>query len=97
MTTFLMSAVRLGINLLCNRTPFDPFALGAGRCCHRNLLGLVLFPHIGVKPITDIKPPELLAVLRKIEARNAIDTAHKAFSVARYSVMPWLQAAPSGI
>jgi integrase len=50
-----------------------------------------LFPHIGVKPITDIKPPELLTVLRKIEARNAIDTAHKAFNLCsqifRYAVV----------
>ncbi len=37
-----------------------------------------IFPLIGAKPISEIKPVELLAVLRKIEARGAIETAHRA-------------------
>ena len=37
-----------------------------------------VFPQIGAKPIAEIKPVELLAVLRKIEARGAIETAHRA-------------------
>ncbi len=37
-----------------------------------------IFPLIGEKPISEIKPVELLAVLRKIEARGAIETAHRA-------------------
>jgi integrase len=37
-----------------------------------------VFPLIGKKPIAEIKPKELLAVLRKIEARGAIETAHRA-------------------
>lgn len=37
-----------------------------------------LFPTLGARPIADIKAPELLAVLRKIEARGAIETAHRA-------------------
>jgi integrase len=36
-----------------------------------------VFPWLGKKPINDIKAPELLAVLRRIENRGAIDTAHR--------------------
>lgn len=36
-----------------------------------------IFPCIGDKDITEIKPPELLAVLRRVEARGALDTAHR--------------------
>ena len=35
------------------------------------------FPWIGRRPIADIDPPELLAVLRKVIARGAIETAHR--------------------
>jgi integrase len=41
-----------------------------------------LFPLIGNRPIAEIKPTELLAALRKIEARGAIETAHRARSDA---------------
>ena len=41
-----------------------------------------LFPHIGVMPICSITPPMLLAVLRKIESRGAIETAHRAKQTA---------------
>jgi integrase len=37
-----------------------------------------VFPHIGRRPIGAVTPPELLAVLRKIEARGVIETAHRA-------------------
>lgn len=37
-----------------------------------------LFPWIGDRPIADVEPPELLACLRRVEARGAIDTAHRA-------------------
>jgi Arm DNA-binding domain len=37
-----------------------------------------LFPLMGRRPISEITAPELLGVLRKIEARGAIDTAHRA-------------------
>jgi len=37
-----------------------------------------VFPWIGSKPVMEIKAPELLAVLRRIESRGAIDTAHRA-------------------
>lgn len=35
------------------------------------------FPWIGRRPIGDIEPPELLSVLRRVEARGAIETAHR--------------------
>lgn len=41
-----------------------------------------LFPLLGSRPIAEIKPTELLSVLRKIEARGAIETAHRARSDA---------------
>jgi integrase len=49
-----------------------------------------LFPYIGSKPITDLKAPELLAALRRIEARNAIESAHRALQISgqvfRYAI-----------
>lgn len=49
-----------------------------------------LFPRLGAMPITDITPPILLAVLRKIEQRGALETAHRAKSytgqIMRYAV-----------
>lgn len=49
-----------------------------------------LFPHIGREPVAGITPPQLLAVLRKIEARGAVDTSHRAKQIAsqifRYAV-----------
>ena len=42
------------------------------------LLEKDLLPHIGNRPIADIKAPELLKTLRKIENRGAIETAHRA-------------------
>ncbi|NPU82981.1 MAG: integrase arm-type DNA-binding domain-containing protein [Syntrophaceae bacterium] len=50
-----------------------------------------LFPWIGKRPINEIKAPELLAVLRRVEARGALDSAHKcriiAGQVFRYAVV----------
>jgi integrase len=49
-----------------------------------------LFPWIGNRPIREIKAPELLAVLRRIESRGALDTAHRVRTIAgqilRYGV-----------
>ena len=49
-----------------------------------------IFPWLGARPVTDITPPELLAALRKIEARGAVETAHRAHQncgqVFRYAV-----------
>jgi integrase len=53
------------------------------------LLGL-LHPHIGKRPVREIAAPELLAALRRIEARGTHETAHrarqKAGQVFRYAV-----------
>jgi integrase len=49
-----------------------------------------LFPWLGDRVITEIKAPELLIVLQRIESRNAIETAHRALQatgqVFRYAV-----------
>lgn len=49
-----------------------------------------IFPHIGKRPISEIAAPELLEVIRRIEARGALETAHRAMSncgqVFRYAV-----------
>jgi integrase len=53
-------------------------------------LELNIFPWLGSRPIADITPPELLAVLRRIEARGAIGTAHRVLQtcgqIFRYAV-----------
>lgn len=36
-----------------------------------------VFPFIGKRPIAQISAPDLLAVLRKVEERGALDTAHR--------------------
>jgi integrase len=41
-----------------------------------------LFPWIGRRPITEIRAPELLDVLQRIERRNAIESAHRALQTA---------------
>jgi len=49
-----------------------------------------IFPHLGHRPIGDIEALELLATVRKIEARGAHDLAHRVLAVAgqvfRYGV-----------
>ncbi len=40
-------------------------------------LELNVFPWLGKRPVKSITPPELLDVLRKIENRGAIETAHR--------------------
>jgi integrase len=49
-----------------------------------------IFPWIGARPIAEITAPELLTVVRRIEYRGAIDTAHRAIQscsqVLRYGV-----------
>lgn len=37
----------------------------------------MVFPWLGRRPIGEIEPPELLACLRKIEARGALETTHR--------------------
>lgn len=49
-----------------------------------------VFPWLGRRPIAEITPPELLAVLRRIEGRGAVDTAHRVHQncshVFRYAI-----------
>jgi integrase len=49
-----------------------------------------LFPWIGRRPIAQVKAPELLTALRRVEARGALETAHRIRTVAgqifRYAV-----------
>ena len=40
-------------------------------------LELYVFPWLGSRPIAEITPPELLAVLRKIEKKGILETAHR--------------------
>ena len=53
-------------------------------------LELNLFPWIGVRPIIEIKAPELLMALRRIESRGALETAHRVRAICgqvfRYAV-----------
>ena len=49
-----------------------------------------IFPYLGARPIAEITPPELLTVIRRIEARGALETAHRALQncgqVFRYAI-----------
>lgn len=49
-----------------------------------------IFPWIGARPASEITAPELLAALRRIEARGALETAHRAHQncsqVFRYAI-----------
>ena len=49
-----------------------------------------IFPFLGNRPIAEISPSELLAVLRKIELRGAVDQAHRVRSICslifRYAI-----------
>lgn len=50
-----------------------------------------IFPWIGRRPITEVTAPELLSALRRIEARGAIETAHRISQVCgqvfRYAIV----------
>lgn len=49
-----------------------------------------LFPKLGAKPIIEITAPELLAVIRQIESRGALDMARRALQISgqvfRYAI-----------
>ncbi|MGP8153578.1 MAG: tyrosine-type recombinase/integrase [Smithella sp.] len=47
-------------------------ALKLMRCLERDV-----FPWIGIRPIKDIKAPELLMVLRRVESRGVLEGAHR--------------------
>ena len=60
-----------------------------------------IFPWIGARPIADIAASELLAVIRRVESRGALETAHRALAncgqVFRYAVATGrAQRDPSG-
>ena len=49
-----------------------------------------VFPWLGGRPIAEINAQEILAVLRRIEGRGALDTAHRAQqNCGQVSAMPW--------
>lgn len=43
----------------------------------RWILEKLVYPHLGARPISEIRAPDLLALLRKIEARGTYQTAHR--------------------
>jgi len=49
-----------------------------------------VFPWLGTKPVSEVKPVDLLAVLRRIEGRGALETAHRVRTICgqvlRYAV-----------
>lgn len=49
-----------------------------------------VFPWVGNRPIGEIEPPEILAVLRRVESRGALETAHRIKTICgqvfRYAV-----------
>jgi hypothetical protein len=49
-----------------------------------------LFPWIGKQPMAQIHAMELLAALQKIEARQAIETAHRVLDIAKQVWQYWL-------
>jgi len=54
--------------------------------------GRAWLPWIGARPIAEVTAPGLLAALRRIEARGALDTTHRALGnrgqVFRYGLAP---------
>lgn len=62
--------------------------------CHADTtigrLLLDVFPVLGPRPIAEIKAPELLAMLRRIESRGALETAHRVRTICgqvfRYAI-----------
>jgi integrase len=50
-----------------------------------------IFPWLGTRPVGEITPPELLAVLRRIESRGAIEVAHRVKqtcgAISRYAIV----------
>ena len=49
-----------------------------------------VFPWLGTRPIGEVRAPELLSVLRRVESRGTLDTAHRikilAGQVFRYAI-----------
>lgn len=57
---------------------------------NRRIIEKDLIPYIGDRQITELSAPELLVVLRKMEKRGAVETAHRARGIAgmvfRYAI-----------
>jgi integrase len=53
-----------------------------------------VFPYIGGTPIADVTAPELLSVLRRIEKRGAIETAHR---IRRYCSKVFIYGIATGL
>lgn len=49
-----------------------------------------VFPWIGTRPVADVTPPELLSAVRRVEARGAVETAHRVLTICgqvfRYAI-----------
>lgn len=55
-----------------------------------------LTPYIGSLPMEKIVPMQLLAALKRVEARGAVETAHRVLSLASQVWEYWLPIAPDG-
>lgn len=53
-----------------------------------------LIPYLGTRPIREIEPVELLAVVRRVEARGALVAASRVLSTARGVFLPKKQSSP---
>ena len=53
-----------------------------------------LIPYIGSLPMEKIAPMQLLATLKRVEARGAVETAHRVLSLASQVWKYWLPIAP---
>ncbi|MCX5812572.1 MAG: integrase arm-type DNA-binding domain-containing protein [Proteobacteria bacterium] len=71
-------------------TKFTPTWTPIHAATMMNRLERDLFPWVGKRPINEIRAPEILAVLRRVESRGALETAHRIRTIAgqvlRYAV-----------
>jgi integrase len=71
-------------------TKFTPTWTPGHAITIKSRLELNVFSWIGERPIIEIKPPELLMVLRRIESRGALETAHRVRAICgqvfRYAI-----------
>lgn len=69
---------------------FSPQWSDSHRTRTTSLIARDLFPWIGSRPIEEIEPFELLATLRRIESRGAVETAYRARQISgvifRYAI-----------
>lgn len=71
-------------------TKFTPTWTSGHALTIKSRLELNVFPWIGQRPIVEIKAPELLMVLHRIESRGALETAHRVRAICgqvfRYAI-----------